>query len=173
MDTFLEIIKITIPAVVVFLTVYFIMKSYLDQQYQLQLLDFKKDRKNTTTPLKLQAYERLSLFCERISIPNLVLRLKTKGASSAALRVSLLMAVQQEFEHNISQQIYISDQLWEIIKLARQETIELVNSVAEKVDPKADSDELANALIAVFSSMNKSATQTALMAIRQEAALMI
>ncbi|MDG1296588.1 MAG: hypothetical protein P8P48_05580 [Saprospiraceae bacterium] len=173
MDTFLEIVKITIPALVVFLSVYFIMKKYLDQQYQLQLLDFKKDRKNTTTPLKLQSYERLSLFCERISIPNLVLRIKTKGASSAALRVSLLMAVQQEFEHNISQQIYISDQLWEIIKLARTETIELVNSVSEKIDPKADSDELANALIAVFSSMNKSATQTALMAIRQEAALMI
>ena len=173
METFLEIVKITIPALVVFFSVYFIMKKYLDQQYQLQLLDFKRDRKNTTTPLKLQAYERLSLFCERISIPNLVLRIKTKGASSAALRVSLLMAVQQEFEHNISQQIYISDQLWEIVKLARNESIELINSVAEKVDPKGDSDELAQALIAVCNSMNKSATQTALMAIRQEAALMI
>ena len=83
------------------------------------------------------------------------------------------MAVQQEFEHNISQQIYISDQLWEIVKLARNESIELINSVAEKVDPKGDSDELAQALIAVCNSMNKSATQTALMAIRQEAALMI
>ena len=111
METFLEIVKITVPALIVFLTVYFVMKTYLDKQYQIQLLQFKKDQKNTTTPLKLQAYERLSLFCERISIPNLVLRMKTKGASSAALRVSLLMAVQQEFEHNISQQIYISDQL--------------------------------------------------------------
>ena len=173
METFLEIVKITVPALIVFLTVYLVMKTYLDKQYQIQLLQFKKDQKNTTTPLKLQAYERLSLFCERISVPNLVLRMKTKGASSAALRVSLLMAVQQEFEHNISQQIYISDQLWEIIKLARTETIELINSVAEKVDMKSDSDQLANALVNVYASMERSATQSALSAIRQEAALMI
>lgn len=173
MDTFLEIVKLTIPALIVFLTVYFIMKTYLDRQYQMQLLQFKKDRKNTTTPIKLQSYERLSLLCERISIPNLVLRIKTQGASSAALRVSLLMAVQQEFEHNISQQIYVSDQLWEILKLARIETIELINSVSDKVDPKADSAQLAAALINVYGNLENSAIQTALTAIRQEAGLML
>jgi hypothetical protein len=101
------------------------------------------------------------------------LRIKTQGASSAALRVSLLMAVQQEFEHNISQQIYVSDQLWEILKLARIETIELINSVSEKVDPKSDSEQLAAALITVYGNIENSAVQAALAAIRQEAGLML
>jgi hypothetical protein len=83
------------------------------------------------------------------------------------------MAVQQEFEHNISQQIYVSDQLWEILKLARIETIEFINSVSDKVDPKADSAQLAAALINVYGNLENSAIQTALTAIRQEAGLML
>ena len=134
----LEILKYVLPAFIMFLTVYFMMKQYHEGQFRIKTLDFKQKQQQTTLPLRLQSYERLSLFCERISIPNLVMRLKTQGMQAGALRVALMMAIQQEFEHNLTQQVYISEQLWEIIKLSRTDTINVVTSVAEGVDPKAD-----------------------------------
>ena len=105
----LEIIKIDIPAVIVYYTVHTLLKQYLDKQYQLRQLEYKQSQNAGSTKLRLQAYERLSVLCERIAIPNLVLQLKTSEMTSADLKAAMLIAIQQEFEHNISQQIYLSD----------------------------------------------------------------
>ena len=173
MEIILEIIKIGLPSLIVFLTVYYVLKAFLDKQNQLQLLEIQKKQKETTIPMRFQAYERLSLFCERISIPNLVLRLKTKDANSASLRVSLLLAVQQEFEHNISQQIYVSDKLWQIIKFAKDDTVNTINTIAQNIDPKSNSDLLANALMLYVEQNGSKALDTALLAIRKETAILL
>ena len=117
-NVLLEIIKITVPALIVFFTVHHLLKTYLEKQYQLKVLEHKQSNKGTTTPMRLQAYERLSLFCERISIPSMLLRLKEGTQTVTELRFKLLMAMQQEFEYNITQQVYVSDQLWQILKLS-------------------------------------------------------
>ena len=70
METFLEILKYSIPALIVFATVYTIMKKYMDNQYALESLKFRQGQNQDILPLKLQAYERLMLLCERISIPR-------------------------------------------------------------------------------------------------------
>ena len=79
LSVILELVKITVPALIVFLTVYYLMKHFLENQYQVKMLECKQNQQNTTIPLRLQAYERLSLFCERISIPSLVLRVRGEG----------------------------------------------------------------------------------------------
>ena len=79
LSVILELVKITVPALIVFLTVYYLMKHFLENQYQVKMLEYKQNQQNTTIPLRLQAYERLSLFCERISIPSLVLRVRGEG----------------------------------------------------------------------------------------------
>ncbi len=167
----LEILKLTIPGLIVFFTAYRLIKSFLDKQLQLKQVELSQQVRKTTLPLKLQAYERLALLMERISLPNLVLRIRVEGTHAAALRVALLMAIQQEFEHNVSQQIYVSDNLWHIVKLARQEVEQIINGVAEQVDPKADSKVLADALILFFEKQEEPATTKAVQAIRKEAAL--
>jgi hypothetical protein len=176
METFinviLEIIKITVPALIVFLTVNSIMKNYLEKQYQLKLLENKQNNKNTTTPMRFQAYERLSLFCERISIPNLLLRLREKGQTAAELKLKLLMTVQQEFEYNITQQVYLSDQLWQIIKLSKEDVMNIISVVAEKIDPKAPSEELSSALIRFLETQQSTALEKALLAIKREATIL-
>ena len=108
LEVMLEIIKITIPALVVFFTVYTLLKQFMEGQYKTQMLQFKQNQHKTTIPLRLQAYERLSLFCERISIPNLVLRLRNENMTAAELRMALMLGIQHEFEHNITQQVYVS-----------------------------------------------------------------
>ncbi len=177
METFfsvlLEIIKISVPALIVFFTVNSILKNYLDKQYQIKLLENKQMNKATTTPMRFQAYERLSLFCERIAIPNMLLRLKEKDQTVAELKLKLLMTVQQEFEYNITQQVYVSDQLWQIIKISKEDTMTVISSVAEKLDPKAPSSSLATALISFVESQPSTSLDKALLAIKKEATILM
>ena len=171
MATVLEILKYTLPGLLVFLTAYFLIKTYLDKQYELRLLDLKRDNKKTSLPLRLQAYERLSLLCERSSIPNLTLRLKTKEGTVASLKMAMLIALQQEFEHNITQQIYVSEQLWDILQVARNETVNIIRAVAEQLEPNAPSEELAQRLLAFTERSEQLPMDTALRAIKKEAGL--
>jgi hypothetical protein len=165
----LELLKISIPAIVVGGTVWMMLKQYFQSQYQLRLLESKKQNSETTLPLRLQAYERLSLLCERISIPNLVARLGTDGVTVHDLRTAMLIAIRQEFEHNITQQIYVSENLWSIIKVARDNTAEIVHQIAQKLDPKANVSVYIAALFEFLESQQGDSLLTAQMAIRQEA----
>ena len=169
----LEVLKLTIPALIVFLTAYYILKTYLENQYRLKMAEIKQGQIQTTLPLKLQAYERLSMLCERIAIPNLLLRIRKDGMTAGELQVSLLLAIQQEYEHNITQQVYVSGQLWEIIKMARDEAVNVVALVAEKVGPRADGRELAQALFNIVNQRDAMAVEKALLAIKKEAAIVL
>lgn len=169
----LEIVKITVPALVVFFTVFYLLKTYLDKQYQLKSLEFKQNQRNTTIPLRLQAYERLSLFCERIAIPNLLLRLQNKDQNAASLKLAMLLTIQQEFEYNITQQVYVSEQLWQIIKISRDDTVNIINGIAEKVDPKAPAKDLTTLLLKFVESQPASALDKALSAIKKEATILL
>ena len=173
LSVILEIVKISVPALIVFFTVYHLMKTYLDKQYALKQLEFKQNLQNVTTPLRLQAYERLSLFCERISIPNLLLRLNEPTISAAALRLKLLLTIQQEFEYNITQQVYVSQQLWEIIKLSREDTMTIIEMAAENLDKNASSAELSNRLLTYLEKQPVGALDKALMAIKKEATILM
>jgi hypothetical protein len=145
MDTFLEILKYSIPALIVFATVYFIMKKYLNQQYNLELLKFKKDQLKNTLPLRLQAYERIALFCERITPDQLVYRLNGPQMSARDLQKSMMIAVQKEYEHNLSQQIYISENLWKIVSLAKNEVLNLISNIDTEL--VTDNQEFATRVI--------------------------
>ena len=170
METLLEIIKLTIPGMLTFLAAYFVLKMYLDNQQKMQQLKMQQEQVQAGLPMRLQAYERLSLFCERIAIPSLLLRVRREGMSASELRIGLLIAIQQEYEHNITQQVYVSSQLWEIIKLARDESINFISIVAEKVGGKAEGTELANMLIGLVNQQEAMAVDKALLAIKREAA---
>jgi len=173
LEVILEIIKITVPALIVFFTVQSLLTQYLDKQYQLRQLELRRTQQDTTVPLRLQAYERLTLFCERIAIPNLVLRLRSEEATAANLRMAMLVAIQQEFEHNITQQVYVSDQLWQIIQLAQNEVVSVINIVSENVDPKADAQVFSQALFDFLEEKEIKALDTARAAIRKEASLLL
>lgn len=169
----LEIIKITVPALIVFLTVYYLLKQYLDSQLKLRSLEFKQNQQSTTVPIRLQAYERLSLFCERIAIPNLVLRLRQDNMSALELRMAMLIATQQEFEHNITQQVYVSDQLWQIIKIARDDVMTVVNEVYKNLDPNADMETYVKALFAHLDTREFMPLNQALVAVKKEAGILL
>ena len=172
LTTILEIIKFTIPALVMFWAIQHLFGQFLAGQSQIKQLEMQSSKKDASLPLRLQAYERLSLFCERISIPNLLLRLKAEGMQAGALRYAMLMAIQQEYEHNITQQVYVSDQLWQIINLAREDTINLISSIGETVDSKSDAKILSTALFKALNERNNYPLHTALRGIKKEASIL-
>ena len=167
METALEILKYILPALIVFATVYFMMKRYLDMQYSTEVLRFKQSQAKATLPIKLQAYERLAMFCERISLDNLSYRMSGSHMDAKAMSSAMMIAIQQEYEHNMSQQVYVSDKLWEIITMAKNEMQNIVSTAA--ADPSADSPAgLINKAIELQSSMGGSPTSTAKKAIKKE-----
>ncbi|MFK8104357.1 MAG: hypothetical protein AB8G15_17650 [Saprospiraceae bacterium] len=173
LEAILEIIKITIPALIVFLTVYHLQKQFLEGQHRARMVDFRQDQQKTSLPLRLQAYERLSLFCERISIPAMILRVKSPNMTSTELKYALMIAVQHEFEHNITQQVYISDQLWQIVKIAKNDVINTVSLVAGSVEPDAASEQYASALYEHLETREFLPIDKALVAIKKEAGLLM
>ena len=173
LEAILEIIKLTIPALVVFWTVHTLLGRFLEGQQQLKGLEVREQLQKTTIPLKLQALERLSLFCERISIPNLLLRLNDQSGNAQSYRVALMLAIQHEFEHNITQQVYVSQQLWSIIKAARDDTVNFIDVVSDKLEEGASSADFRQALLNYHVSREVSGLDTALLAIKKEAALVL
>ena len=170
MSVFLEILKITLPALVVALTSYFIIKEMLTKQLQVQEQKLRRDRQEDTMPLRMQAYERLSLLVERLSLGGLLLRTQHGNMQAATLKITLMLAVQQEFEHNISQQIYISEKLWQIIKATRDDLFQFIELVSEKIPNDAPAQVLGEALLRYHDQRDSDPIATAQAAIRREAA---
>ncbi|MCC7244875.1 MAG: hypothetical protein IT269_04295 [Saprospiraceae bacterium] len=170
MEQILEILKYVLPAAIVFATAYFLLKSHLDNRLALERLRMRNDSMKLTLPIRLQAYERLTLLCERASIQNTLLRVRMPEMNVGELRGALLLAISQEFEHNTSQQLYVSETLWKIISLAKNDTLALVANIAPELNKTDDADLLASALMQELESRAfDTSMQRALMAIRTEA----
>ena len=155
---------------------FFIIKYWREQKNQANSLTWQSiqlEKNKATMGMRFQAYERLTLLCERIAVPNLIMRLRTEGALASDLRLAMLIAIQQEFEHNVTQQIYVSENLWNILKIARDNTAEIINIAFEKVDEKADSNALITEIFNILKEQQGDSVSKAQAAIRQEAALLI
>ncbi len=169
MEFFLEIIKLTIPSVIVGSTAYLLLKALLDERQRMDRALLRNDAQKITLPLKLSAYERLMLLCDRADVANTMLRVRMPNMKVRELRGVLLMAINQEFEHNVSQQLYVSDTLWQIIRMAKNNTLAFVTMTGQDLDPNAHSDLLADALMKGLEEQSITALQTAVMAVRTEA----
>jgi hypothetical protein len=170
MVEFFELLKYTIPGLIVFATAYFLRKSYMDAHYQQQALQARADAQKITLPVRLQAYERLILLCDRINLPNLLLRIRSGNMTVGELKAAMLIAISQEFDHNTSQQLYVSDTLWQIISLAKADSMTLVTKAAEGLENDAPDEQLINRMFSALDQLGGVTTlQKAQMAIRTEA----
>lgn len=100
-------------------------------------------------PLKIQACERLLLFLERSQLPVLVKRVFTPGITKDAFHIALLQSVEDEFEHNMAQQLYVSNDTWEAVRRAKEELVGQINTTFDKTDDGTDVVMVAQALVAV------------------------
>ena len=131
---------------------YLLTKRYFDNQQKTQMLQMRIDEHREAvklvTPIRLQAYERMALYLERISPDSLVLRCYQPGMSTQLLQGVMTKTIRDEWEHNLSQQVYISSEAWTRIRQAKDEMIGVINSAAITIPENADPTRLASAIFA-------------------------
>jgi hypothetical protein len=168
MDQTLEILKYLLPALVVFATTFYMVKKYFNDEEQKRKQQLFTNNRNLTAPLRLQAYERMILFLERISPESLIIRVNKPGYTCQQLQAELTNAIRSEFEHNLSQQLYISAGAWEMLKIARGRTIQLINMTAEKVQKESPSINLSKAILESLVDQEKAPAADAINFIKKE-----
>lgn len=151
MDLFLTIILVVIAlllAVAVFIT----YRSFKLREWELRLKAKAEMRIATmkmVTPLRIQACERFLLFLERSQLPVLVKRLYVPGMTKEAFHIALLHGVEDEFEHNMAQQLYVSPDVWEVVKRAKEELVGQINTTFDKSEADTEVTLIAQALVAL------------------------
>ena len=155
MNAFIDLLKIIIPAGAVFAAAYFLVKRFLDNEQKRREFELKKSSQANITPLKIQAYERIVIFLERINPNSLVVRVNKNNMNARQLHLELVSTIKAEYEHNLSQQIYMSEGAWELVKNAKEEIIKLVNVSSSKVTPDAPSSELAIMVLNITANLEK------------------
>ena len=111
-------------------------------------------------PLKLQAYERLVILCERISLPNLISRVSQPNLSAREMQYMLVENIKQEFEYNASQQIYVSQPAWEAVRNLRDQSLLIINSIGKTLSADARANDLNKGLLEVIMNQENAALHT-------------
>lgn len=173
MEVISELLKITIPALLVMLVTWLVMRQMIknDQDKRRQELVLQSGK--TILPIRLQAYERIVLFLERISLESMLLRVSSPGMSASQLHSAMLTTIRSEFEHNLSQQIYMSPQAWEVVRNARSNMIKIINSEYEKTTEKGTAIDLSRRLLDTIVQMEKEPTRAAIDYLKGEIGRMI
>lgn len=140
-------------------------RKYSDQT----MAEASKEHQETALPLRLQAYERLVVFMERIRPENLIARVGEPGLKVKDIRMLMIHSIQSEYEHNVSQQIYVSLEAWEAVSNAKEQLVSLINSVAEKVSPEAEGRALSKQLLELSLHEKDFPARTALHVLNTEA----
>jgi hypothetical protein len=173
MEYLLDIIKIVIPALLVFLTFWILLRNMIRNDQEKRRQEIVLQGARTVMPIKLQAYERVVLFLERISLESLLIRVSTPDMTATQLQSALTATVRSEFEHNLSQQIYMSPQAWEVVRNARSNTIKIINNEAEKIKEDAPGIELSKQILSRVMELDQEPTKAAIEYIKGEVGRMI
>jgi hypothetical protein len=168
METILEILKYILPSLVVFLTAYFLIKSYLNYRQNNDKLQLRKKDQEIILPLRLQSYERMILFLERISPVQAIFRVRKQDMSPAQLQASLVQSIREEYEHNIAQQIYISQEGWNMVRNAREEVTRQINTAFINLGDDANANDLAQMILESWGQTEKNPVQSAIDFLKNE-----
>ncbi|MDO9511713.1 MAG: hypothetical protein Q7J34_08135 [Bacteroidales bacterium] len=123
------------------------LKGFMDREERYRAEQGKLEMRKHTLPLQLQAYERCILLLERINPSSLILRVSQKGMSAFQLQTAMISAIREEFEHNLSQQLYVDVESWENIRKVKEELIRLVNTSAAAMEDNAMAASLATSVL--------------------------
>ncbi|MCC6838896.1 MAG: hypothetical protein IT230_01920 [Flavobacteriales bacterium] len=171
-DQWFNVLLALVPSVVVFLTAYYLLRQFLgtrQREASTQLMaEAKREDRKHVLPLRLQAYERLTLFLERIAPGALVFRVHKHNMTARMLHAELLATVREEYEHNVTQQIYVSDRAWQQVRMAKEETLRIINIAAESTPEGASGTALSERVFETASRLSHLPTQQAIVALKEE-----
>jgi hypothetical protein len=168
MDALIEFGKIIIPASLVLYAVFLTVRSFIAKELELKKLEIRTRSIEIILPARLQAYERMTLFLERVAPQNLLIRLNNPGYSARDFQKVLLDEIRNEYNHNVSQQVYMGEEVWNQIRNAKEDLIIMINDSASQLPAEATSIDLSKKIFEAVMNKNVDLIAHALTELRKE-----
>ena len=168
MDVVIDFIKILVPASIVLYAVFLMVRSFITKEIEMKRLEVRARSIETVLPNRLQAYERMALFLERVTPQNLLVRLNTVQMPARDFHQLLLSEIRNEYNHNVSQQVDMSEEVWELIKNAKEDLIVCINEAATSTGIDSTSLDLAKKIFEVYMSKTIDPLAHALVELKRE-----
>jgi hypothetical protein len=163
-----DLIKIIFTIGLAFVSCLILLRVYWNRPKQPEGNTAVIEEQKIILPLRLQAYERIVLYLERITPNNLIMRLNRPEMNAIQLQSILVKTIREEFEYNLSQQLYISSKAWELVKNAKEETIILINQAYSKLPETAPAADLVRMLFEQFLGKDKLSVDHAIDEVKKE-----
>lgn len=137
MEPLYTLLLVAIPSIIVYLSSYLSFKKIIESEHNRHKQEILLNNQKLIVPIRLRAYERLILFLERISPDNLIMRVNNADFMAKDLEKALTDAIRAEFDHNLSQQLYVSPQAWDAVKSARANLLNIISTAMEEISPNS------------------------------------
>jgi len=154
-NAIINIITTTGSGLAIVAAAYYLVKPDIEKYLSLKSQGLRKDEGPQLLVLRLQAHERLILFIERINPANLLVRLHQKGLSLRNFQSILLHEIRTEYQHNVTQQLYISPKVWKVIDQLKDDTLAMINNVANNFPEEAEGIELSRKILQHLSEVSE------------------
>ena len=165
---FLDIMKAVLPAVLVIIVAYSMLSKFINSGLEKMRMEQRFKTSSSVVPIKLQAYERLVLFLERNSLQALIREHNSPNVSATALRSLMISVLNQEYNHNLSQQIYVSSQAWSMLKVVKEEIIVFINNAYNGLKENATGVDLSKAILDLLMEREYEPSQKAIAFLKEE-----
>ena len=165
----IEILKYCVPALCVLLATWIVMHKFYKSEAEKRLWELKRLSQKEISPLRMRAYERLSLLLERTTPEHLLIELNLGEMTILEVQQHLMRTIRMEYDHNLSQQVYVSDQVWDTIIAAREQMVAFINTMAQQMPPESTALDFAKVLITAYRSNGQTANDQAMQMLRTEA----
>lgn len=152
----------------VLLMAYLFLKKSGEKELRVAQIELKKERQKHFLPMRVDAYQRAALLMERIHPGSLVMRLHNPGLPARKLQADILQGIREEYDHNVSQQLFISPQAWEMVRNSKEETIKIINLAGNQMEATSLSTDLAAKIFEIVAEVGKLPTEITVEYLRKE-----
>lgn len=167
-DLVLHILLVVLPAGGVLLTTWLFLKKQAEKEVRSLQIELKRERQTHFLPMRVDAYQRAALLMERIHPGNLVMRMHTPGEPARKMQTEMLQAIREEYEHNVSQQLFVSPQGWEMVRNSKEETVKIINIAGNQMDATSTSTDLAGKIFEIVAEIGKLPTEITIDYLKRE-----
>ena len=164
-----EILKYCIPTLCVLLATWLIMRQFYKAEAEKRLWELKRLAQKEISPVRLRAYERLALLLERTTPEHMLLELNLGEMTVLQVQQHLVRTIRMEYEHNASQQVYVSEEVWGMVLNSKEQTVVFVNTIAQQLPPESTALDYAKTLITAYATNGDTPNELALQALKKEA----
>jgi hypothetical protein len=170
MNTAIDLLYFTIPTLISLVIVYLIVSKFNNKETAAKRLELLQSNHDTAFRMRLQAYERLAMLVERTHPRQLIPRVYTSGMTVQELQQALVITINAEFEHNLSQQIYVTAGTWQLIRIFKEQEINMIKHIASTLNPAESASVLHQQIVNyLITTESETPAETAMQAIQAEA----